>query len=192
MKMTNKVEKTSNNVSALKYSGDICVKILDNERVLETRNYHNTGCTKLFDFLADCLTGNFTGAKDKRPCRIVLFENDLDHPTYILEDGKNKFQINSFNESCRVSTKVFYDSTPAPQISDGKASITYHFRIPFLCLTGGKKVTKLGLFTNLISYGYQNDLCAYYILDDEEAIAIPEAGGNFTIIIDWKLSIQNN
>jgi hypothetical protein len=69
-----------------------------------------------------------------------------------------------------------------------ESSVTYHFRIPFLSLVSGSKIRKL-LLLPAITSNYATDACAYYILD--EAIEVPVAGGNFTIIIDWTLTFKN-
>ena len=70
---------------------------------------------------------------------------------------------------------------------DGSSSITYHFRIPFLCLVGGERVYKVGLYPNTIS-DLRTDICAYYLLAKDEQnkqdFEIPTEGGNFTVIID--------
>jgi hypothetical protein len=61
------------------------------------------------------------------------------------------------------------------------SSVTYHFRIPFLSLVSGSKITKLMLLPPVAS-NYATDACAYYIL--QNPIEVPSAGGNFTVIID--------
>ena len=184
--MTKAIEKKSKNINKLDYTGTLNIKLMDDDRILESRICHNAGCTKLFTFLATCLAGDYNSVKSTRPCRVILFREDPDHPTYI----DNKFNLESLNENCRVSTKVFYDSTPEVYYptAEGGASITYHFRIPFLCLTGGEQAAKVALYPNTIS-NPSVDVCAYYVL--ETPISIPERGGNFTIIIDWTLAIAN-
>ena len=62
-----------------------------------------------------------------------------------------------------------------------ESSVTYHFRIPFLSLVSGSKIKKL-LLLPAISSDYPTDACAYFKLD--EPITVPEASGNFTVIIE--------
>ena len=174
-----KIKKRAKSLHNFNYTGDITVKLTEGDRVYSEQHFHNTGCAKLFNFVADCLTGNFNAAKSSRPCRIVLFKLDP------IEDEENTtFNRLYWNDDTRVSTKVIYDSavTPGATIENG-STVTYHFRIPYLCLVDGAEVRKLGLYPDIIS-SYSDDLCAYYILPSDEKIVVPTGGSNFTIIID--------
>ena len=165
-----KIKRSKSNV--LNYVGDIHVKIVEDDRVYYENNFHNHGTKKLFNFFIDALIGNYTVAKSSRPCKIILFkEND---------DG-------TFT---KVSNAVYYDSTAIPGGDDASSSVTYHFRIPFLALESGNTVKKIGLYPNIIS-NEETDLCAYYILPAGNEIEIPTDGNNYTIIVEWKLTINN-
>ena len=171
--MENKIKEVKNSKSnAFSYTGDIHVKIVEDDRIYYENYFHNHGTKKLFNFFIDALIGNYTVAKSSRPCKIILFkEND---------DG-------TFT---KVSNAVYYDSTAVPESGDNQGSVTYHFRIPFLALEGGTTVKKIGLYPNIIS-NEEADLCAYYILPEGSKIEIPTDGNNYTIIIEWKLTISN-
>jgi hypothetical protein len=83
-----------------------------------------------------------------------------------------------------------YDTaTPTEYIPEGSeikgSSVTYHFRIPFLNITAasGAAIQKLLLLpVDISDSNYAAEACAYFILD--KPIDIPEASGNFTIIVD--------
>ena len=119
------------------------------------------------------MIGNYTVAKSSRPCKIILFKGNDDGKTFT-----------------KVSSAVYYDSTALPGIGDNSGSVTYHFRIPFLALEGGATVKRIGLYPNNIS-SEKDDLCAYYDFPDGNEIEIPTDGSNYTIIIEWKLTINN-
>lgn len=171
MKNTIKNVKRSKS-NALSYVGDIHVKIVEDDRIYYENYFHNHGTKKLFNFFIDALIGNYTVAKSSRPCKIILFkEND---------DG-------TFT---KVSNAVYYDSTAIPGGDDASGSVTYHFRIPFLALESGTTVKRIGLYPNIIS-NEEDDLCAYYDFTDGNEIEIPTDGNNYTIIIEWKLIINN-
>lgn len=171
--MKNAIKEVKRSKSnALSYAGDIHVKIVEDDRVYYENYFHNHGTKKLFNFFIDALIGNYTVAKSSRPCKIILFkEND---------DG-------TFT---KVSNAVYYDSTAIPGGDDVSGSVTYHFRIPFLALESGNTVKKIGLYPNIIS-NEETDLCAYYVLPAGNEIEIPTDGNNYTIIIEWKLTINN-
>ena len=172
MKNTIKEVKRSKS-NALSYVGDIHVKIVEDDRVYYENNFHNHGTKKLFNFFVDALVGNYTVAKSSRPCKIILFKKNDDGKTYT-----------------KVSNAVYYDSTALPGIGDDSGSVTYHFRIPFLALEGGAVVKRIGLYPNNIS-SEKDDLCAYYDFTDGNEIEVPTDGSNYTIIIEWKLTINN-
>ena len=88
-------------------------------------------------------------------------------------------------------------------------SITLHFRIPYIYLEGNTSVVKMGLFPSVVSFPATKstidtttdfgNMLAYYILTKENddksidfaPIEVPEAGDNYTLIVDWTLSIAN-
>ena len=184
------VKKSKSN--ALSYAGDIHVKIVEDDRVYYENYFHNHGTKKLFNFFIDALIGNYTVAKSSRPCRIILFEqtkNDIFQEDIAADDTTTKVKFD-WSREAKVSSAVYYDSTALPGIDDNSGSVTYHFRIPFLALKGGATVKKIGLYPNIIS-NEENDLCAYYIFPENEGIEIPTDVSNYTIIIEWKLTINN-
>ena len=173
--MENKIKEVKeSNSNAFSYTGDIHVKVVEDDRIYYDNYFHNHGTKKLFNFFIGALIGNYTVAKSSRPCRIILFK-------------KNDDNTDTFT---KVSSAVYYDSTALPSIGDDSGSVTYHFRIPFLALEGGTTVKKIGLYPNIIS-SEENDLCAYYIFPENEGIEIPTDGSNYTIIIEWTLTINN-
>lgn len=205
--MQKEVFEKTKSINNLSYSGDITIKLADGDVIYSIKHYHNTGRNKLFAFFADCLAGNFNNAKSTRPCRVVLFElSDQESQADALIEGGLKQAIydeepysfisteakamNGWNDLTCVSTKVYYDNTPTILSDKDGSVVTYHFRIPYLCLVDGATVRKVGLYPNEISNYYQ-DLCAYYILPETDKIKIPTGGSNFTVIIDWQLKIKN-
>ena len=172
--MENKIKEVKeSNSNALSYTGDIHIKVVEDDRIYYENYFHNHGTKKLFNFFVDALIGNYTVAKSSRPCKIVLFKKNDDGKTFT-----------------KVSSAVYYDSTALPGVGTNSGSVTYHFRLPFLALEGGTTVKKIGLYPNIIS-NEENDLCAYYIFPENEGIEIPTDGSNYTIIIEWTLTINN-
>ena len=96
--MENKIKEVKeSNSNAFSYTGDIHVKIIENDRVYYENYFHNHGTKKLFNFFVDALIGNYTVAKSSRPCKIILFKENDDGKTYT-----------------KVSNAVYYDSTAIP------------------------------------------------------------------------------
>lgn len=191
--MENKVKEVKNHKSnAFSYTGDIHVKVVEDDRVYYDNYFHNHGTKKLFNFFIDALIGNYTVAKSSRPCKIILFKktnNDVFQEDIAANDTTTKVKFD-WSREAKVSSAIYYDSTALPGVDDNSGSVTYHFRIPFLALEGGATVKKIGLYPNIIS-SEENDLCAYYIFPKGEGIDIPTDGSNYTIIIEWTLTINN-
>lgn len=194
----NIIEESRESFETLRYSGDLTISVMENERIISTRKIHNTGCKSLFMFFANCLAGEWSAAKSLRPCKIILFK------TATGEDLTGETKSEYWTKSTQVSTKVTHDTAivtlPITETKNGKTSTIgycakYHFRIPYLCLNEGQNVTKMALFPGdryISGRNYFDSMCAYYRFPSEEAgILIPPTGGNYTIIVDWTLNIKN-
>ena len=194
--MSNRVKKIMDSSQNLNYTGDIHIQVLNDNRIYYDRYLHNHGMPKLFKFIVTCLSGNFSNAKSEIPCKIILFKK-LDTEIFPSEVNENNQETIIWSLETKVSDAIYYDSTATPDISDNGGSIEYHFRIPFLALTSGVTVKKIGLDPNLITdTDYKQDLYAYYLFDKignetDPGIVIPADGSNYTIIINWKLTINN-
>lgn len=53
----NIIEESRESFETLRYSGDLTISVMENERIISTRKIHNTGCKSLFMFFANCLAG---------------------------------------------------------------------------------------------------------------------------------------
>ena len=188
--MENKIKEVKeSNSNTFSYTGDIHIKVVEDDRIYYENYFHNHGTKKLFNFFVDALIGNYTVAKSSRPCKIILFKKTSSD---VFQEDANEAKEVKFDWSreAKVSSAVYYDSTALPDVGNNFGSVTYHFRLPFLALEGGTTVKKIGLYPNIIS-SEENDLCAYYIFPENEGIEIPTDGSNYTIIIEWTLTINN-
>lgn len=174
-------------LDSIKYQGSIRVNILDGNRIISTKNYSNSGTTKLFSFLTACLKGDFETAADNRPCKLILLKSGADE-NFDPGEGAVSAPTSAFEgtdfwkEGCYLAPPVHHNKA----IVGTATAVTYSFRVPFLILGTGA-VKKMALITeNSTDY---KDICAYYILN--EPIEIPASGGNYTILVDWTLSFSN-
>lgn len=63
-------------LDSIGYTGKIQASIMLGDRMISSKTYYNNGTSKLFEFFATCLTGNWLDAKATRPCKIILFKKD--------------------------------------------------------------------------------------------------------------------
>ena len=57
------------------YSGKVIVTVVDDRKVVSRKVGHNAGGQPLFQFLAQCLCGNYENTKPLQPLKIKLFYN---------------------------------------------------------------------------------------------------------------------
>ena len=178
------------------YSGRVEVKLLRDRKLISSYKYHNKGRGKLFKFLCNALAGNYI--ERERPCQVKLFYCKKADAT----DQNEKVDPKAFNwdapdnELTAASSFVSYDAAPVLVKDDenDKYKITYHFRIPFTKICN-KVIHIVGLYpANVISD--KEDASAYYLFADAKEnawkpIIVPDLAGNFSLVIDWTLELEN-
>ena len=127
--------KTLNNQS-VNYKGIVKVSIVNGQnKTISTNTYHNNGTNNLFNFIANCIAGNYINHEKYRPCKIALYR--------AAESGSN------IKSEYRMSNFIFQDgAAKVKNISTGLTSgceVIYHFRIPFVQLTSSKNVVSAAL-----------------------------------------------
>ena len=171
--MKEKYTKINNDIN---YHGEVSISVMDGKRKLCAVT-HNNGRKGLFNFLSNCLLGNFIAAKSSYPSKIACFGTVA---------GTDAMPV-------RLSSFIRYDSSrwETKETSTG-SSIYFHFRIPYMALKPGT-ISKLRLYTNDVSgEDVEEDICAEINLEDTKYITVPDTtDGNFTIIVDWKITLTD-
>ena len=171
--MKEKYTKINNDIS---YHGEVSISVMDGKRKLCAVT-HNNGRKGLFNFLSNCLLGNFIAAKSSYPSKIACFGTVA---------GTDAMPV-------RLSSFIRYDSSrwETKETSTG-SSIYFHFRIPYMALKPGT-ISKSRLYTNDVSgEDVEEDICAEINLEDTKYITVPDTtDGNFTIIVDWKITLTD-
>lgn len=200
---TNLVELTKINNDCASYTGTVIIASYLGDRLISKETCHNAGLKNLFEFIGSCLQGNWYEARDKRPCKLVMFTKGTEEKLQI-DGGLEPLQGWSVPDNTKatdsrndhywsskyaVCSPIMYDTAAISTANATSNSTTYHFRVPFLSLVGGAKIKKLMLLPP-VATDYPMDACAYFILEEE--IPVPEAGANFTVIIDWTLTFNNS
>ena len=71
------------------YSGKVKVTVVDDRKVVSRNVGHNAGGQPLFQFLAQCLCGNYENAEQSQPLKIRLFYNKAKTKTAATVNIKN-------------------------------------------------------------------------------------------------------
>ena len=194
------VSKTSTvtGTQSIGYQGTINLSVKHGNRTIINKQYHNNGRYKLFKFIASCLAGNV--GQQAKPVKIKLF----DYPS----ETQTPANFSWFTDSrylTEVSPYILYDATPTIKlkhnvnITDGNNDtdyyeVNFHFNIPFAYIAGAK-IYAVGLYPNN-AVDPKNDVYAYYLFTNEEKtdwdeVVIGDTTSDFSLIINWTLSISN-
>ena len=161
-------------INTLKYTGMVTLSQYIGTKKVKLVQKHNRGGNALFNFLTDCLVGDFTKAKAASPNKIVLLGKGTDEE-YIPKSG------------------VIYLLSPAEKFYDEDEGwkVRYSFMVPkdqveattFIDLSIGLYNSTFDDKTgNLLNY------VALFELDPKE---VPSVLTNTALVIDWELSISN-
>lgn len=182
---TTSVSKSNTGIS---YSGRVTISIVNGNKVISKKQYHNAGTVYLFKFLCECLADQADGLD--RPCKIRLFSTDEgdapDNPHW--------------NADTVASAAILYDNTPVPARDpsggdSNKYMVSYHFRIPYAYITRSD-IAKIALYSSRNADRY-SEMSAYFCIVDSRTgdyapIEMPvSAFNNYSIIIEWDMSITN-
>ena len=194
----------------IKYEGNAKISICKDDKILRTISVKNAGRFPLFQFITECLLGNYRSAELKRPITICAFSADV-KPT----DGNT--YIPTINEKNPISNYATYDNkvtfgdiafASVPEVyidsnGDGYAEITYTFKIPFvqMAIPLGKNVNLIALYSRETRQSIVNPNAYIWIPDEEEPTKLGgllsdaelNNGDNvsYNVLIKWTLRIGN-
>lgn len=178
----------------LKYSGEVKVSLMKDNKVLSSKTYHNTGYPNLSKFICNALAGNYTAGA--RPCYVVLYN----------KGSTESATEPNYEASLLITPAVLNDTTAVVKsVAVGNDvdhyTTTFHFRIPYAYL-GANAVYKAALVSSSFNHEYasaSDELFASFpftktvegVVDwDPINIDVTKAG-NYSIIIQWVMTIAN-
>jgi hypothetical protein len=140
---------------------------------------HNTGGNTLFNFLADCLIGDFPIANMTRPTKIKLLIKSVEEGGIINYTAQSGF--------------IYLLSRPEKVYSTGSTKVRYSFIIPKDHFTnvslGLNNELGLGLYADDATEKNPENFAAYCSLKDIQQML---TGAANNLIVDWELIISNN
>jgi hypothetical protein len=158
----------------LNYNGTVTLSKRLGSKKIPLKSVTNSGKSPLFKFFADCLAGNFDTARVSMPAMIKL----------LRKDDKGKYTS--------ASGFVYLRSVPEKIIDtqNDTCVVVYSFEVSY------DQVVNAGPFTHIGLYGANA-----HTGDDEQAIEnfsaicdvdIAENSISSVLLVDWKLTIENN
>lgn len=188
------------------YSGKVTVTVVDDRKVVSRKVGHNAGGQPLFQFLAQCLCGNYENTKPLQPLKIRLFYNKgID-----VADAKTKIQTWATSEEgstdvTEASNFIFVNApstTEEIKITDKQGNLVakngykaiLHFRVPYSLVTCNE-VNQICLYAQ--NENNPKKYSAYYLFIDSKnkenlaPIKVNNQQASYSLIIEWELSISN-
>ena len=188
------------------YSGKVTVTVVDDRKVVSRKVGHNAGGQPLFQFLAQCLCGNYENTKPLQPLKIKLFYNNATNENDAISNIQYWVKSEGdFTSVVSASNFIFVNAPGATEeikITDKQGNLVakngykaiLHFRVPFSFVTHNE--------INQICLYAQNEsdpkrYSAYYLFTnstDAEKLApikVNNQQASYNLIIEWDLSIAN-
>ena len=166
-------------INALNYTGIVTLSQYIGTKKIKLAQVHNTGGSSLFNFLANCLAGEFDVAKANIPTKIRLLNRIGDADNYIYSP---------------ITSSIFLRTPPEPSFTTGESRVKFSFIIPrdFLdsaSLTSTPDNTLcLGLYANSVSEDNWDNFMAFCELDSLGQSIL----ANAYLVVDWELIITNS
>lgn len=164
----------SNNMN---YTGIVSLSQYSSGKKFLLKQIHNAGGDVLFNFLSDCLTGDFELAKISMPVKIMFLnitEND---------NGSKEFKRAANHSFSYLMTK------PEKIYAPGAGTVRYSFMIPYDAVKG-TEFNAIGLYADYAKEDSGlDDFAAYCMVDpDELNLSLSTSSA---LVVDWDLIISN-
>jgi hypothetical protein len=166
-------------INTLRYAGIVTLSQHIGSKKIKIAQMHNTGASPLFDFLADCLVGDFDMAKVTRPTKIMLLEHD---------SSKNVNDNTSYSPLQGGGGFIYLLTKPEKVYEDIKSVVRYSFIIPRDILDSINDFEKLyiGLYTDGTSVTEPENYAAICKVDLAKGTL-----ASASLVVDWELIISN-
>ena len=159
--------------NAIGYTGIVTISRYSNNKKIEIAKVHNEGRNPLFDFLADCLVGDYTMASVSIPEKIMLL-----HATGTGDSQK----------IASASGFIHWTTPPEKITREDKSCARYSFLVPSDRIEG--TFNRIGLYTKAAT-DKTDELGNYAAYCDIHDTDNTGSAASAALIIDWELIISN-
>lgn len=156
--------------NSLSYTGVVTLSQSIGNKKFEIAKVHNSGGSSLFDFLSDCLVGDYDIAKAKQPKKIKLLK-------YNEESGNHE----------SVSGYIQYTTKPERVYENPGSTVRYSFIVSRAMLESYDDFDRIGLYANSAGDNDIENFAAYC----EVPFSSDDISNSAILVIDWELNISN-
>jgi hypothetical protein len=159
-------------INSLAYTGIVKLSQYIGRKKFTIAQMHNAGGKPLFDFLADCLVGDFEIAKLDRPTKILLLNED---------ENNNLSKAND-------TGFIYLTSKPEKVYDEAEGIVRYSFIIP-QDIFANTNFNAVGLYTGTATTVDIEDYAAYCYIGTD---VLNDISISSVLVLDWELHISNN
>jgi hypothetical protein len=158
------------------YTGIVKLSQYTGGKKFSIAEIHNVGGKPLFNFLVDCLMGNFKEAAANRPVKIMLLN---------VEGTGENTTIKAATDTGLISLL----NAPEKLYSATEGIVRYSFMIPQEYFANNSRFNAIGLYPGYVTKPSEaGDFAAYCLVDRSDwDISISSV-----LVLDWELHIANN
>ena len=150
-----------------------------NNKKTKLAQVHNVGGNPLFNFLTDCLIGDFDVAKASRPTKIKLLKYSTD-----TNNPENSISGYSFESA---SDFIYLQTKPEKVYASSNGAVVYSFIISRTMLEK-TDFNGIGLYTDSATAEDLNNFAAFCPI----TVSKSSLSASAVLVVDWELIISNN
>lgn len=171
--------KAVNNIG---YTGIVKLSQYTNGKKFSIAKVHNAGGKPLFDFLANCLAGDFDIAKKNLPAKILLLD--------IVKAESGEITVNAADNTGFITLL----SKPELVYAEDAGVVRYRFIIPQEYFAAGTSVgavrfNAIGLYPSSVKSTADASQFAAYCEVDTDDWSLSAAS---VLVLDWELHVTNS
>lgn len=164
-------------INTLEYTGMVTLSQYVNSKKIKLMQVHNEGGNPLFNFISDCLVGDFDVAKVNLPTKIMLlkYTDEIDptgNITGMTIEKKSGF--------------IYLLSKPEKIYNTSKGIVKYSFMLSRDILES-TDFNSIGLYTSNTSELYPENYAAFCKVN----ISKNDISTSSILVVDWELNISN-
>lgn len=163
--------------NTLNYTGIVTISQYIGSKKIKIAQTHNAGGNSLFNFMSDCLVGDFDVAALNRPTKIRLLYYDTEVDSTTGNIVENYTPVSGF---------LYLYTKPEKVYDKSRGVVRYSFAISKDVLEGGD-FNSIGLYTNSATDVEPDNFAAFCEINIPRA----EILASSLLIVDWELIISN-
>lgn len=164
-------------INNLGYTGIVTISRYSGNKKIPLKQINNSGGNSLFNFLSNCLLGDWETAQFEIPSKIMLLYAEQD-------DDSSDFTVTP------ASGFIYFLTRPERIFTDSDMSsstVCYSFIIP-ADIVKNAKFNCIGLYPEMATELEAENFAAICLIDDLAGMQSDSA----VLVVDWKLTITNN